>query len=317
MSSAVTKEQFLLNLKKVFPEESQTIEILEYSRSKAPATYRCKICNHIETIYSAGDLLKKKHLCNNCWYSRGSSPKRKLQKEQALEKIEKSKNLSFIKFGWNPKSERVTIKYKCLDCGLVSEKQVEPFLKNPVCQGCCVGGKQLTTSGIQKLFPTDYTILEDYKGTDIKILVRHEKCGFIWKVTPHEIRSGYGCPKCSKKISKGESKILDWCKNNNIQVEREKSFDWSEKKRYDFYLPQENLVIEYMGRQHYQEEPFFNRTLKEQQEVDRWKKSQALLHGFKYLEIPYTDFDIIDKILAQRLSRKESREIEKESTSMR
>ena len=72
-----------------------------------------------------------------------------------------------------------------------------------------------------------------------------------------------------------------------------------------------------MGRQHYQEEPFFNRTLKEQQEVDRWKKSQALLHGFEYLEIPYTDFDIIDKILAQRLSRKESREIEKESTSMR
>ena len=38
------------------------------------------------------------------------------------------------------------------------------------------------------------------------------------------------------------------------------------------------------------------------------KKQKALENGLDYLEISYTDFDILENILAQRLSRKESRE---------
>ena len=34
----------------------------------------------------------------------------------------------------------------------------------------------------------------------------------------------------------------------------------------------------------------------------------SLENGLDYLEIPYTNFDILENILAQRLSRKESRE---------
>lgn len=63
-----------------------------------------------------------------------------------------------------------------------------------------------------------------------------------------------------------------------------------------------------MGRQHYIEQPFFQLTLKEQQDIDKWKKQKALENGLDYLEISYTDFDILENILAQRLSRKESRE---------
>lgn len=308
MFKIVSKEEFTEKLNTKFPKEGPTIEILEYERSKMPATYRCKICGHTETIYCAGDLLKKKHLCNNCWYSRGSSESRKKKKDEALKKIEAYSNLTFIKFGWNARCKKETIKYSCSDCGLISEKQVESFLKNPICQGCSIGGKQLTTKGIQKLFPNGYTILEDYKGTETKVLVRHEDCGFIWKVAPHDIRSGYGCPKCSKKISKGERKILQWCEDNNIIFEREKKFLWAGQKRYDFFLPDFNLVIEYMGKQHYIDQPFFQRTLEEQKNIDKWKKQKALENGLDYLEIPYTDFDILENILAQRLSRKESRE---------
>lgn len=63
-----------------------------------------------------------------------------------------------------------------------------------------------------------------------------------------------------------------------------------------------------MGKQHYIDQPFFQRTLEEQQNIDKWKKQKALENGLDYLEIPYTDFDILENILAQRLSRKESRE---------
>lgn len=91
-------------------------------------------------------------------------------------------------------------------------------------------------------------------------------------------------------------------------MKEKKKFLWAGQKRYDFFLPDFNLVIEYMGKQHYIDQPFFQRTLEEQQNIDKWKKQKALENGLDYLEIPYTNFDILENILAQRLSRKESRE---------
>ena len=65
----------------------------------------------------------------------------------------------------------------------------------------------------------------------------------------------------------------------NLSFDREKVFEWSEgdakkaykgRKRYDFYLPASNTIIEVHGAQHYEKgfEAIGGRTLKEEQKND-------------------------------------------------
>ena len=47
----------------------------------------------------------------------------------------------------------------------------------------------------------EYTFLEEYKGTKIKLKVKHNKCGYIYEIKPNYFLSNKcRCPKCSKKI---------------------------------------------------------------------------------------------------------------------
>ena len=306
MPNKITFEECQKRLNEKYPDEP--IKLINYTKMSDPITYECLICHKEHYLYSGSALFAKKHLCNNCWYSVGNGEKTKEYKNKALKLIKELNNLEFIEFGYNRKLMKPTIKFKCLKCGLVSELQLTFFLKRPACPGCSYNAKHFTTQGIQNRLPDGYTLLEEYKGTDIKTLVRHEECGFIWRTTVHGLLTDYRCPKCSKKHSKGEQNIIKWLTTNNINFQTEYKFDWSENRRYDFYLPDYKLVIEYMGIQHYKTVKFFQKTLKEQQEIDQWKKEQALLHGLQYFSISYLDYENIENILAQRLSRKESRD---------
>ena len=48
----------------------------------------------------------------------------------------------------------------------------------------------------------DFECLEQYNGTNTKILHRHKTCGFEWKITPHRIMTDGCCPYCSEKVRK-------------------------------------------------------------------------------------------------------------------
>ena len=62
-----------------------------------------------------------------------------------------------------------------------------------------------------------------------------------------------------------------------------------------------NALIEVA--QHYKDIEFHGEhRLNEIQKNDLWKKEQALLHKYQYLEISYENFNNIETILAQRLS---------------
>ncbi|MBI6006005.1 hypothetical protein H8J86_08555 [Clostridium perfringens] len=47
-----------------------------------------------------------------------------------------------------------------------------------------------------------YTPLEKYKGANIKILVKHNKCGYEWNTTPNRLLLGNGCPVCGRETVK-------------------------------------------------------------------------------------------------------------------
>lgn len=97
--------------------------------------------------------------------------------------------------------------------------------------------------------------------------IRHIPCGTVFTCIPHNFIS-YNkkrCPKCKVypknligyKDSKGVKIIEKWIKEHHIYYEREKTFDGlvapssGRKLRYDFYIPDLNLIIEFDGKQHF------------------------------------------------------------------
>lgn len=91
----------------------------------------------------------------------------------------------------------------------------------------------------------------------------------------------------------------------DIPFEQEKSFPFSNKKRYDFYFELNNIpyLAEVHGIQHYEESKKMTRfklTFEEQKKTDKWKKDKAIEEGFNYIEIDakYSKFDyIIESII--------------------
>lgn len=119
--------------------------------------------------------------------------------------------------------------------------------------------------------------------------------------------ANFRCPECS--FSKGEDKIFKWIKYNNIYYESQKSFDLlvgvgNNPLSYDFYLPDNNLLIEYQGIQHDKPIDFrgegkktAEENFKTQQEHDRRKRQYAEDNGINLLEIWYWDYENIETIL--------------------
>ena len=86
---------------------------------------------------------------------------------------------------------------------------------------------------------------------------------------------------CSDGKSYSEKFMSCLLKQLNIEFNCQKSFGWSDKKIYDFYIPKLNMIIETHGEQHYRYTGL-GRSLEEEQENDRLKKEKALSNGIKY-----------------------------------
>lgn len=117
----------------------------------------------------------------------------------------------------------------------------------------------------------------------------------------------YACPICSG-VSKGEAKLYDLLTNMDIDFEQQKTFDTCRFKdtnalaKFDFFLSDLNILIEYNGEQHYgyrvsNGKPGWNNeeNFKATQERDRQKIEWCKENGFPLLIIPYTDFNILDE----------------------
>lgn len=101
-------------------------------------------------------------------------------------------------------------------------------------------------------------------------------------------RRGLSCPICSDGFSYPSKLMYSLLKELNIEFEWEKSFDWLNGKRFDFYLSSYDLIIEMHGGQHYERgfENMGGRTLEEEQENDRYKRKIALANKIEnYVEI--------------------------------
>ena len=115
------------------------------------------------------------------------------------------------------------------------------------------------------------------------------------KIISNVFKRGIPCI-CNDGISYPEKFMYSVLKQLNIEFEFQKTFEWSKDvisdnpklngtKRYDFYLHELNTIIETHGRQHFKKSFEYTgiraKTLEEEQENDRIKKSLALENEIK------------------------------------
>lgn len=97
----------------------------------------------------------------------------------------------------------------------------------------------------------------NYTGTFDKIIVSCKKHGkFTQEANAH--KRGQGCPHCC--TSKGELAVKSYLEFNNVKFEQQKTFPNCIHKsalKFDFYLPDHNVAIEFQGRQHFEEVSYF------------------------------------------------------------
>lgn len=109
--------------------------------------------------------------------------------------------------------------------------------------------------------------------------------------------------------SKGEERIVDFLSDNDIKFEKEKEFKGlnglgNEPLRYDFYLPEFNLLIEYHGEQHKQYTPFFHKKYENFERLkihDNMKIKYAIDNNMELLTIWFYSLDDIEYILENHL----------------
>ena len=144
----------------------------------------------------------------------------------------------------------------------------------------------------------EYTFLDTYINARTKLRVKHNKCGNTYEVKPYSFLQGNRCPYCNSP--KGELIISKILNKLSIPYESQKTFDDLKDRdclSYDFYIPGQNILIEYQGLQHYQPIDYFggDTTFKKQQRHDKLKAEYAKSHNYNLIDVPYTQ-DTLFKI---------------------
>lgn len=112
-------------------------------------------------------------------------------------------------------------------------------------------------------------------------------CNSIYTVREHSIIDNNGCVKCSDGVSYPEKFMLNILKQLNIKFKYQKTFKWSKRYRYDFYIPNLNIIIEVHGGQHEQGHGFLKNTSRNEEYItDQIKEELAIKNKInKYIII--------------------------------
>lgn len=136
----------------------------------------------------------------------------------------------------------------------------------------------------------DYSLV-NYVGSKIKIKIKCKKHG-VFEQTPNSHLQGQGCPKCSE--SKGEKQIRNFLNENGINYVQEKTFNNCKNERnlkFDFYLFEKNILIEFDGIQHFKPKECFGGIIGYQKtkENDAIKNNFVKENNIKLIRIRYSE----------------------------
>lgn len=268
-------------------EFEKECKIKKYS-GKTYAWYECTSCGEVRRL--------------NCHSLKSRITKCKCKKEEEI-KVTEAGRVNFANWIYVCDLKPGKSLYRCCHCKKEKEIEKYAFKKHlTVCDEGCHGVGRSTRQlivGVNDLATTHPHLIKyfvnpieatkcTYGTTKTRIEVRCPDCRTTKTTTPNILsKHGFSCPMCSEGLSYSEKFMYVLL----MYLEEKFEFQYTLKKskrRYDFYLPKHNIIIETHGSQHYVGgfENIGGRTLKEEQENDKIKKEYAIKNGVKlYIEL--------------------------------
>lgn len=127
-----------------------------------------------------------------------------------------------------------------------------------------------------------------------KVETKCPECGYERFISTSVLNyRGFSCPQCSGGMSTPQKFCREVLVSLNINFISEKRFTWAKNKRYDFFIPSLNMIIETHGIQHYIENKR-GVSLQQQQENDILKERLAKENGIEnyiVIDCRYSTFE--------------------------
>lgn len=298
---ALTEDEYLKRVEEMNPH----LKIVsEYKGSKKPIQYICPDCKEVNEIALAQILYRKP--IKRCLSCSGRSVaicnSKKVPFEDFLQKIREINPKFEIVGEYNGLSKPIT--YKCPYCSDKISIKSAGWLLDYKNRGCktCAGFYKLTEfeylKRVKEINP-NLKILSKYKGANKSITYKCPNCKGRGKLMAHTLyrKEIIDCQQCSDNVSYGERITKGFLEELGFKFKTQHVFEnlaYKSSLRFDFYLPNEDVCIEYQGRQHYEPIDYFGgeRTYLEQVKRDELKRKFCKSNGIKLIEIPYYEKDI-------------------------
>ena len=277
----LTHEEYIKRVEQI----NNNIEVVEsYINADTPILHKCKIDGY-EWFSRPSSILSKKG-CPKCAGNIKRTPK---------EYVDLVDNInSNIEVMGDYIANNIKILHRCKHCGyewLITPNHILRGVGCPVCSiphqaiGQPPEYKNSIWSSKYKTYFSQYLTEEQMKlnmpNSNKKINITCPDCERHKIITPNQmLRDGFNCV-CKDGQSYPNKFIFSFLEQLKIDFLPEHTFKWSNKKRYDFYLPEFNCIIENHGEQHYKYTGF-QRTTREENINDNEKQKMAIENGITH-----------------------------------
>lgn len=279
----------------------------EYANNRTLLSFFCNTCGNpfktTEYLYRMEDGAT----CSGC--------KSKLNQNTAYtDFINKAKAIHGEYYSYPPKQHIQSVddnaNITCPKHGHIDGLTFAQHLNGKGCNHCLVGN---TTNGDRSnvaQFVADSNHLYDFKyrydhvnyvDNHTAVTITCPKHG-EFEITPDNHLKGVACPICTSLSSPIKS-ILNALDQQGILYTTEKTFPGCSSKqgralRFDIFIPEKNLCIEYDGVHHYRPTSFTpdvdsdkaDEYFRIQQENDEIKHQYCAVNGINFVRIPYTEY---------------------------
>lgn len=289
----------VLKSKKIFQEYMKTekdyIIISEYNGISKNIIFKHLVCGR-EYSNTPRNFMNRGQRCSGCYSA--SKLRRDKHKEIFEEFINKLTDYQLMS-EYESNDKYVLIRHNCGHSWKVSPSKFKNGKRRcPYCNGGSLFTHDMFMRKFDSVHKNEYTVLGKYKNAETRIELVHNKCGKKFFARPSNItkkKNPTGCPYCYS--SHGEKTIRNNLNGMGINFKEEFSFDdlsYKNKLRFDFYLPEHNICIEYQGKQHYEIIDFFGgeKGFKERKKRDSLKRDYCINNNIKLIEISYKERDI-------------------------
>ena len=262
-------------------------KLVEYLDSKTKVKIICK--EHGIFEQTPNNHYKKG--CQKCYFD-----SLRLNNNTFIEKASKIHNdeydYSLIKYKTNKKK----VKIICKEHGIFEQEPRNHLIgqKCPTCMGNAKITKKDFIKRSSKIHNDKYDYsLVNINGSKSSVIIVCPVHGRFHQVVDTHLRN-HGCPKC--RTPKGEKLISWFLTKKGVKFETQKMFDDCKDKRrlkFDFYIPEKNICIEFDGRHHFEEIEFGIDKLKDTIRKDNIKNRFCEKNNISLLRIRYDEIDIM------------------------